>query len=365
MSIAYVKKEEPYAYLYLIVGSRSNFNGRVMSADAMMERASQYFRDGDYTRAEALYAGVIDAQPTNFKAYSNRSAVYMKSGELQKALKDAQRCTQINPSFAKGWGRVGAALHALKHYEDAISAYSRAVSLEPSSDSYTAAIAELKALVADGRGVATDEGRDEYYFRRSVDQATSALKEGKYDDACRLYTKAMGLGTAAAEMHVLYANRSVAELKAGRSLQAVDDATASVVANPHYARGHVRLAIARLARNELDAARASANQAKILEPSSSAAAEVLRDIDKAELALAAAQKAQAEADDRRRAEIDAAREAASQVDVSAPASKAPVASTTIPVAPRHTVSYSHCRICSEYGHTAKDCPHRARNQPKH
>ncbi len=60
---------------------------------------------------------------TNHVYYSNRSAAYLSKGDAQNALDDAEACIGLNPSFAKGYSRKGAALHSLKRYNDSIEVY--------------------------------------------------------------------------------------------------------------------------------------------------------------------------------------------------------------------------------------------------
>jgi stress-induced-phosphoprotein 1 len=43
--------------------------------------------------------------------YSNRSACYASLKDFQKALDDANKCVEIAPTWSKGYGRKGAALH--------------------------------------------------------------------------------------------------------------------------------------------------------------------------------------------------------------------------------------------------------------
>jgi tetratricopeptide (TPR) repeat protein len=333
------------------------------TVDNMMSRAGEAFRSNDLATAEALYSAAIDMQPSNAKAYSNRSAVHMRLGAFPSALKDAEACTRIDPGFAKGWGRHGAALQAMKHYEAAVTAYQRAFQLEPSNGSYAESLAELRELVGKGKGVATDEGREEYYFRRSVDSGVSAMKEGRYDEACRLFSKAMSQTSASkGEMHVLLANRSAAHLKANRSLDALDDAREATEVCPSYARGHTRLAAAAVERGAVETASRAIAEALRLDPKSSAALEVnaivverKRRTD--ENAKAADASAKATRDD-----VAKAMASTTKLDDAAPVShhretqpQGPTVSGT-----RHTVSYSYCRICSEYGHGARDCPLRKR-----
>jgi Ca2+-binding EF-hand superfamily protein len=67
-----------------------------------------------YTKAIALVEDHI--------FYSNRSAAYLKKGDAKNALADANSCLELNPDFAKGYSRKGAALHSLKDYDNAIAA---------------------------------------------------------------------------------------------------------------------------------------------------------------------------------------------------------------------------------------------------
>jgi tetratricopeptide (TPR) repeat protein len=330
--------------------------------DAAMDRAAQCFKDGDFSSAEALYTTVIGIQPTHAKALSNRAAVYLKLGDNRRALTDADACVKSDPSFAKGWGRKAAALAGLKHYADAITAYERALALEPTNTMYRDEIKNFQRLIADGRGVASDEGREAYYFRRSVDQGVQAMKDGKHDEAIRHFTKAIAQSSVAQdELHVLYANRSAAHLRAGHTLDALDDALDSVKASSTYARGHARLAAAYLARGNVSDAADSAKRALQLDPTCAPAKETLTQVESQARAQAASlSKAQADAEALRK-NIAEAQQSAHEMDASAPVSRAANPSKdTIPTASRHAVSYAYCRVCSEYGHVARDCPLRKR-----
>lgn len=338
-----------------------------MSIPGLMDRAASEFRQDNLTHAEALYSAVIQQDPRNAKAYSNRSAVHLKAQEYQKALADAQHCTRIDPGFAKGWGRLAAAYHGLKHYEDAISAYKRASELEPTNASYTESIAEMQKLVGEKRGIASDDTREAFYFRRSVDGAVAAMKEGKNDDAVRLFTKAIQQTSAAAkELHVLYANRSAAYLKLGDVPNAIDDAVAATRENATYARGFVRLAAARLADGDISEAERAANMAIKLDGSNAAARDVLGQVEEQVRAAKAAAEEKAKREQQTRDEIARAKASRGQMDDTGPTSRE-AKPDVIPAAflgTTHTVSYSYCRLCSEYGHTARTCPLKAYSSAK-
>lgn len=77
----------------------------------------------DYDSAVECYTKAIELDGNNHVYYSNRSAAYLSKGDAQNALKDADSCVQVKPSWAKGYSRKGAALHSLKRYEEAAAAY--------------------------------------------------------------------------------------------------------------------------------------------------------------------------------------------------------------------------------------------------
>ena len=50
---------------------------------------------------------------------SVRSACYMSLGDFEAALRDAEACRRISPSWAKGCYRLAVARLALQQFEDA------------------------------------------------------------------------------------------------------------------------------------------------------------------------------------------------------------------------------------------------------
>ena len=86
----------------------------------------------------------------NHVLWSNRSAARAGKKEWEAALSDAEevtpsayldrnslsnlyiQCVKVNPSWAKGYARKGAALHGARRYDDAILAYEAGIKLEDS-----------------------------------------------------------------------------------------------------------------------------------------------------------------------------------------------------------------------------------------
>lgn len=87
---------------------------------------------GKVSEAIGNYTKAINLDGSNHVYFSNRSAAYLKQGNGNNALEDANSCINLNPQFAKGYSRKGAALHALKRYNDSIAAYNEGVEKFPS-----------------------------------------------------------------------------------------------------------------------------------------------------------------------------------------------------------------------------------------
>lgn len=94
-------------------------------ANALKEKGNAAFQANDIDGAIRYFSQALDLDPDNYIVYSNRSAAYMKADSKSKALKDAERCVELAPSWAKGYSRLGAAQQSLRRYEAAIDTYKK------------------------------------------------------------------------------------------------------------------------------------------------------------------------------------------------------------------------------------------------
>ena len=67
------------------------------------------------------------------QAYSNRAASYTKLGAMPEALKDAEKCIELDPSFVKGYTRKGAVQFFMKEYDKALETYQEGLKLDPNN----------------------------------------------------------------------------------------------------------------------------------------------------------------------------------------------------------------------------------------
>lgn len=92
------------------------------------EKGNQAFKDHQFPEAvkhytEALKRGPPEVNPEAYKLYSNRAACYTKLGALNEALKDAEKCIELAPTFAKGYSRKGTVQFFMKEYDKALETY--------------------------------------------------------------------------------------------------------------------------------------------------------------------------------------------------------------------------------------------------
>ena len=76
----------------------------------------------EFEKAIEAFTKAIEASPEpNHVLYSNRSGSYASLKDFNNALKDAQECVKINPSWAKGYNRIAGAEFGLGNFDEAKS----------------------------------------------------------------------------------------------------------------------------------------------------------------------------------------------------------------------------------------------------
>lgn len=113
-------------------------------AEEFKAQGNAALQAGKLTEAIENYTKAIDADGTNHVYYSNRSAAYLKKGDANNALEDANSTIAINPEFSKGYSRKGAALHSLKRYNDAISAFEEGLAKFPNDAALKSGLESVK-----------------------------------------------------------------------------------------------------------------------------------------------------------------------------------------------------------------------------
>ena len=103
-------------------------------------RGNEAFGAGEYGQAILLYSLALDKaselpeDATLFPrdvVYSNRAASFLKLGQHDKALQDAEAALAVNPDNLKALFRQGLSLHAMGQYFQALPILAQAHQKEP------------------------------------------------------------------------------------------------------------------------------------------------------------------------------------------------------------------------------------------
>jgi stress-induced-phosphoprotein 1 len=99
-------------------------------AEQHKAKGNEFFTGGDFVNALKEFNEGIKRDPSNKALYSNRCACLLKLMDPVSALKDADKCIALDPSFVKGWARKGTAHQMQKEYHKALEAFQHGLKLE-------------------------------------------------------------------------------------------------------------------------------------------------------------------------------------------------------------------------------------------
>lgn len=111
------------------------------------QEGNDLFKAGKYVEALAKYEEAMKRNPKDHVPYSNRAACYQKLMEWQLALKDADTCITMEPTFVKGWSRKAGIHYYLKEYHKAMDAYNAILKIEPDNAEAKAGLDNVVATV--------------------------------------------------------------------------------------------------------------------------------------------------------------------------------------------------------------------------
>mmetsp|Transcript_98852 Transcript_98852/g.247860 ORF Transcript_98852/g.247860 Transcript_98852/m.247860 type:complete len:417 (+) Transcript_98852:106-1356(+) len=114
-------------------------------AAGLKEEGNAKFKAQQYAAAVDAYSKCLELDPKQHLVLSNRSAAYLKlGGAAEQALRDAEDCVRIEPSFPKGYSRQAAALQQLKRWEEAIKACELGLGMFPDDKPLKQMLAEVR-----------------------------------------------------------------------------------------------------------------------------------------------------------------------------------------------------------------------------
>ncbi|KAM0865935.1 hypothetical protein ACQ4PT_042945 [Festuca glaucescens] len=108
----------------------------------LKSQGKEAFEKKDYVAAMYFYGLVMEIDPFDAAMFANRSLCWLREGEGDRALQDAQQCRMMRPGWSKAWYREGTALRFMKDYKGAAAAFRKALQLDPRSNEIKEALRE-------------------------------------------------------------------------------------------------------------------------------------------------------------------------------------------------------------------------------
>lgn len=87
-------------------------------AEAIKAKGNSAFAAGNMEEAVRLFTRCIELDDGNHVYFSNRAAALTGKQDYAAAVHDARRCTELQPRWAKGWSRLGAAYFGLEQFSE-------------------------------------------------------------------------------------------------------------------------------------------------------------------------------------------------------------------------------------------------------
>ncbi|XP_017349629.1 outer dynein arm-docking complex subunit 4 [Ictalurus punctatus] len=142
-----------------------------------MAEADQLFHKGEYSKAVESYSTALLLQPGDRNCLVARSRCYVKMGEAENALKDAEASLKDDKSFFKGLYQKAEALYTMGDFEFALVFYHRGHKLRPELQEFRLGIQKAEEAISNSVGSPSSvklENKGDLSFFHKVDERKKA-----------------------------------------------------------------------------------------------------------------------------------------------------------------------------------------------
>ena len=210
-----------------------------LDADAHRRYAETLWHRGAAQEAIAQLEEAARLAPDDPQIAVRAGEIYLASGQMDRARKEANRALDLDPKLAAAWALRGHTSEAIGGLKAALADYQRSLGYQADDRQVLLAVAEiyrqlneperaLTSLHALGDSYPPSEEPQQLLYLEGL--ALAAL--GRYDDAVARYTLAGERGGPTAEILFRLAE---AELLAGRGVHAHIAAKQALVLDPNHA----------------------------------------------------------------------------------------------------------------------------------
>ena len=82
------------------------------------------------------YEEAIKRNPSEPKFYNNKATCLLKLMDFSNALKTAEKCLEVDPTYTKALAKKGNAHFGLKEYHKAMECFQKGITAEPDNKEF-------------------------------------------------------------------------------------------------------------------------------------------------------------------------------------------------------------------------------------
>jgi Tfp pilus assembly protein PilF len=213
----------------------------------MIRRAFRAHEQGELGKAEKLYAGVLQHDPSSFDALHLLGLLNHQRGRSEAAIRLIRTAVAADPRRADGLSSLGLVLHSMARREEALASYELALETEPDNlevlNRRGVALMELgrpaEALADFDRVLALAPNHVDALGNRG----NALVKLNRPQDALASYEAALKVAPGHAR---LLTNRAHALRRLDRPHEALLSASEAVAASPNFAEACFEQSLAQL-----------------------------------------------------------------------------------------------------------------------
>jgi len=141
-------------------------------------KGNEFFKQNNFPEAMKCYNEAIKRAPRQASLYSNRAATYINLLEFALALKDAEKCIELDPTFVRGYTRKGAAHFYMKEYVKAREAYEQGLKLDPENEECKRGLINVDNQIRNSQ--ASDKVDEQQLAHAMADPEIQSILQGYY-----------------------------------------------------------------------------------------------------------------------------------------------------------------------------------------
>lgn len=234
----------------------------------LLREAGQAVEEGDLQRALQDYDRLTELMPQNGAVYNGRGAVLLELGKYEPALSDLEKAVELDDGNTVYWYNLGLARYCLQDYEESVEDFSRALSLNAKyADAYGRRAAAYACL---GRYEEAETDLERAEDLAPGQNATylallgsAYLTAGEAERAKALLDQAIEIDSDHPEY---YLQRAQAQILAGQYEQAQEDCVQAISMREGFLAGYAVLGDLYYAQQQYEQAIANYTVALLEQP---------------------------------------------------------------------------------------------------